>query len=44
MRFLIEFVRSEPRVFLDLTVYQYLSVLFLPVVLSMLVRRRQVEW
>lgn len=40
MRFFIEFVRTEPRVFLNLTVYQYLSLLFLPVVASILYQRR----
>jgi phosphatidylglycerol:prolipoprotein diacylglycerol transferase len=39
MRFFIEFVRTEPRVFLHLTVYQYLSILFVPILLSVLHRR-----
>jgi phosphatidylglycerol:prolipoprotein diacylglycerol transferase len=43
MRFFIEFVRTEPRVLLNLTVYQYLSLLFVPIVLSVLHQRRQVR-
>jgi phosphatidylglycerol---prolipoprotein diacylglyceryl transferase len=43
MRFFIEFVRTEPRVLLDLTIYQYLSLLFLPILLSVLRQRRQLR-
>lgn len=43
MRFFIEFVRIEPRVLLGLTIYQYLSLLFLPVLLAILNERRRVR-
>ncbi|MDE2182359.1 MAG: prolipoprotein diacylglyceryl transferase [Alphaproteobacteria bacterium] len=44
MRFFIEFVRTEPRVLFDLTIYQYLSLLFLPIVLSVVQQRRAPRW
>lgn len=40
MRLLIEFVRGEPRIAFGLTIYQYLALVFLPVFLSILYRRR----
>lgn len=40
MRFLIEFVRTEPRLGAGLTLYQYLALLFLPVFVSILYQRR----
>lgn len=40
MRFFIEFVRNEPRLFAGLTIYQYLALLFLPVFISILYQRR----
>ena len=40
MRFCIEFVRIEPRIALGLTIYQYLALVFLPVFLTILYRRR----
>jgi phosphatidylglycerol:prolipoprotein diacylglycerol transferase len=43
MRFFIEFVRIEPRLLFGLTVYQYLSLLFLPVLLAILNQRRKVR-
>lgn len=43
MRFFIEFVRTEPRVLFNLTIYQYLSLLFLPIVLSVLHQRRHLR-
>jgi phosphatidylglycerol---prolipoprotein diacylglyceryl transferase len=43
MRFFIEFVRTEPRVLFDLTIYQYLSLLFLPILLSVLHQRRHLR-
>lgn len=43
MRFFIEFARIEPRVLFGMTVYQYLSLLFLPVLLAILNQRRQVQ-
>lgn len=41
MRFFIEFVRIEPRLAFGLTIYQYLALVFLPVFLAILYRRRQ---
>jgi phosphatidylglycerol---prolipoprotein diacylglyceryl transferase len=41
MRFCIEFVRTEPRIFLNLTVYQYLALIFLPVVATIILKRRR---
>jgi prolipoprotein diacylglyceryltransferase len=38
-RFLIEFIRVEPRVLLGLTVYQWMSVIFIPIFLLALSRR-----
>ncbi len=43
MRFFIEFVRTEPRVLFDLTIYQYLSLLFFPILLSVLHQRRHLR-
>lgn len=43
MRFFIEFVRTEPRMFAGLTVYQYLALLFLPVLVSILYKRRHLQ-
>lgn len=40
MRFFIEFVRIEPRLAFGLTIYQYLALLFLPLLLSLLLRRK----
>lgn len=40
MRFLIEFVRIEPRIAFGLTIYQYLALAFLPVFLAILYRRK----
>jgi prolipoprotein diacylglyceryltransferase len=41
MRFFIEFVRIEPHIALGLTIYQYLALVFLPVFLTILYRRRR---
>jgi phosphatidylglycerol:prolipoprotein diacylglycerol transferase len=38
-RFLIEFIRIEPRVWLGLTAYQLMSIIFLPVFFVMMYRR-----
>lgn len=43
MRFFIEFVRTEPRLLFGMTIYQYLSLVFLPILLSILYQRRQVR-
>jgi phosphatidylglycerol:prolipoprotein diacylglycerol transferase len=40
MRFFIEFVRTEPRIFAGLTVYQYLALIFLPIIASIVMQRR----
>ena len=40
MRFIIEFVRIEPRIIWGLTIYQILSVIFIPIVIIILWRRR----
>ncbi len=34
MRFTVEFVRTEPRVLMSLTIYQWLAVIFFPLILS----------
>jgi len=41
MRLFIEFVRTEPRIALGLTIYQYMALAFLPVLASILYRRRR---
>lgn len=43
MRFVIEFVRTEPRIALGLTIYQYLAMAFLPVFVSIIARRSTVH-
>jgi phosphatidylglycerol:prolipoprotein diacylglycerol transferase len=43
MRFFIEFVRIEPRILWGMTIYQYLALLFLPVLVSILYGRRHVR-
>ncbi len=40
MRFGIEFVRTEPRLWGDMTIYQWMSVMFVPFVLSIIWQRR----
>lgn len=40
MRFIIEFVRVEPRIILWLTIYQILSIIFIPILIIILWRRR----
>ena len=40
MRFIIEFVRIEPRIIWGLTIYQILSIIFIPIVIIILRRRR----
>lgn len=40
MRFIIEFVRIEPRIIWGLTIYQILSIIFIPIVIIILWRRR----
>jgi phosphatidylglycerol:prolipoprotein diacylglycerol transferase len=43
MRFLVEFVRTEPRIALGLTIYQYLALAFLPVFVAIIARRRTIH-
>jgi phosphatidylglycerol---prolipoprotein diacylglyceryl transferase len=38
-RFCVEFLRTEPRIFLNLSVYQCMSIIFLPVFIFMFLRR-----
>ena len=42
-RFVIEFIRTEPRVLLNLTVYQWLAILFIPFFSVSLVMRLKHE-
>lgn len=41
MRFAIEFVRTEPKVLWDMTIYQYLALLFVPIIMALLYERRK---
>ena len=43
MRFIIEFWRVEPRVLFDLTVYQYLALIFIPICILIIRRRAHVN-
>ncbi|MBO4707756.1 MAG: prolipoprotein diacylglyceryl transferase [Elusimicrobiaceae bacterium] len=43
MRFIIEFWRVEPRVLFDLTAYQYLALVFIPVCILIIWRRTHVN-
>jgi phosphatidylglycerol:prolipoprotein diacylglycerol transferase len=40
MRFAIEFIRTEPRVLMNLTIYQWLAMIFCPVMIATLKGRR----
>jgi phosphatidylglycerol:prolipoprotein diacylglycerol transferase len=40
MRFCVEFLRTEPRLWLSLTIYQWLAIVFLPYVSWILLQRR----
>lgn len=40
-RFVIEFIRNEPRVWLNLSIYQWLSLAFIPYFLVILIKRVQ---
>lgn len=39
-RFFIEFVRNEPRIFVNLTIYQLLALIFIPIIFSILIKRK----
>jgi len=40
MRFMIEFIREEPRLLHDLTIYQWLALVFIPLIAAILYARR----
>lgn len=40
MRFLIEFVRIEPKIIFNLTIYQLLSLIFIPIIACIIWRRK----
>lgn len=40
MRLVIEFVRTEPRLLMNLTIYQWLAVVFLPYILHIIHERK----
>ena len=41
MRFVIEFVRTEPRIFYDLSIYQWLALVFSPMIAAIIFKRRK---
>ena len=42
MRFAVEFVRTEPRMWLNLTIYQWLALIFIPIFAYIIWRRKYV--